>query len=117
MSQVFFFPDHVSYLIIWYYVTRCLGVTVLVSFAPCNLLTFTASPTSFPHSPPFMQFCSVLLYLTPHLSYSPLPVQSFPTLCVLSLPGLQICVMYFRCCSRGACLLTKLSARKYIQAL
>ena len=94
-----------SYLIILYYVTRCLGV----SFALCNLLTFTALPTSFPHSPPFMQFCSVLLYLTSHLSYSPLPVQSFPTMWVLVLAGLQMCVMYFRCFSRGACLFSFVS--------
>jgi len=99
MSQVFFFPDRVSILPHHFVLSNTMSV--LVSFALCNLLTFTALPTSFPHSPPFMQFCSVLLYLTPHLSYSPLPVQSFPTTWVLVLAGFQLCVMYFRCFFMG----------------
>ncbi len=47
--------------------------------------------------PPFASFHAILLCssLLDTTSYSLLPVQSFPTMWVLVLAGLQMCVMYF----------------------
>src|SRR5258708_39578934 len=65
MSQGFFFPDHVP--VLPHHFVLC-NTMFRCNFALCNLLTFTALPTSFPHSPPFMQFCcSSLLDTTPVL--------------------------------------------------
>ena len=67
MSQVFFFPNHVS--VLPHHFVLCNTMFRCCLLALCNLLTFTALPTSFPHSPPLMQFllCSSLLNTTPFL--------------------------------------------------